>query len=192
MKLSNPIVWATIGGFLGFFAAIGGQNENSPILDGITGAVIQSLLWYLVSWIIIKILKNYPVKKPKSQSKVIVEKSNKWPLRLWFLIAYSVPVIGALVSAWSDAGLIYGIDFFGKLSNLSNTVFSLAGFIDIFIFPSLASAITVTSAIYFYRKSYLKLKNKKNKQYLVFVYIVATFILWVLLSALLAMLVSQN
>jgi hypothetical protein len=194
MKLSDPIIWAIIGAFFGFFAAIGGQNEYSPILDGIIGALIQSTLWFSVSWVIIKILKNYPIKKHESQSKVIGEKSNKWPLRLWFLIAYSAPTIGALVSEWSNAGSSYGIpiDFIGRLSNLSNAVFSLAGFIDIFIFPSLASAMTVTSAIFFYRKSYSKLKNKKNKHYLVGVYVVATIILWVLLSVLLAMLVSRN
>ena len=194
MKLSNPIVWASIGGFFGFFAAIGGQNEFSPILDGITGALIQSVIWFIISWAIIRVLKKYPVKISKNEPQVIKEKSNKFSLRIWFLIAFSVPTIGALVSEWSNAGLTYGIpiDFFDQLSNLSSIVFSPAGFIDIFIFPSLASALTITSSIYFYRKSYAKLKNQNNKYFLVASYIAATIILWILLSVLLAMLVSRN
>jgi len=194
VKLSNPIVWASIGGFFGFFAAIGGQNEFSPILDGITGALIQSVIWFIISWAIIRVLKKYPVKISKNEPQVIKEKSNKFSLRIWFLIAFSVPTIGALVSEWSNAGLTYGIpiDFFDQLSNLSSIVFSPAGFIDIFIFPSLASALTITSSIYFYRKSYAKLKNQNNKYFLVASYIAATIILWILLSVLLAMLVSRN
>ena len=194
MKLSNPIVWASIGGFFGFFAAIGGQNEFSPILDGITGALIQSVIWFVISWSIIRVLKKYPVKISKNEPQVVKEKSNKFSLRIWFLIAFSVPTIGALVSEWSNAGLTYGIpiDFFDQLSNLSSIVFSPAGFIDIFIFPSLASALTITSSIYFYRKSYAKLKSQNNKYFLVASYIAATIILWILLSVLLAMLVSRN
>ena len=194
MKLSNPIVWASIGGFFGFFAAIGGQNEFSPILDGITGALVQSLIWFIISWAIIRVLKKYPVKISKNEPQVVKEKSNKFSLRIWFLIVFSVPTIGALVSEWSNAGLTYGIpiDFFDQLSNLSSIVFSPAGFIDIFIFPSLASALTITSSIYFYRKSYAKLKNQNNKYFLVVSYIAATIILWILLSLLLAMLVSRN
>jgi len=194
MKLSNPIVWAGIGGFFGFFAAIGGQNEFSPILDGITGALIQSVIWFIISWAIIRVLKKYPVKISKNEPQVIKEKSNKFSLRIWFLIVFSVPTIGVLVSEWSNAGLTYGIpiDFFDQLSNLSSIVFSPAGFIDIFIFPSLASALTITSSIYFYRKSYAKLKNQNNKYFLVASYIAATIILWILLSVLLAMLVSRN
>ena len=194
MKLSNPIVWASIGGFFGFFAAIGGQNEFSPIIDGITGALIQSVIWFVISWAIIRVLKKYPVKISKREPQVIGEKSKKFSLRIWFLIAFSVPTIGALVSEWSNAGLTYGmpIDFFDQLSNLSSIVFSPAGFIDIFIFPSLASALTITSSIYFYRKSYAKLKNSNKKYFLVAIYISATIILWILLSVLLAVIVSQN
>ena len=192
MKLSNPIVWAAVGGFFGFFAAIGGQNEFSPILDGITGALIQSVIWFVISWVVIRVLKKYPLKISKSEPQVIREKSKKFSLRIWFLIAFSVPTIGALVSEWSNAGLTYGmpIDFFDQLSNLSSIVFSPAGFINIFIFPSLASALTITSSIYFYRKSYAKLKNQNNKYFLVASYIAATIIVWILLSVLLAMIVS--
>jgi len=194
MKLSNPIVWAIIGGFFGFFAAIGGQNEFSPILDGITGALIQSVIWFAISWAVIRILKKYPVKISKMNHKLLKKKSNKFTLRIWFVIAFSAPTIGALISEWSNAALTYGIpiDFFDQLSNLSRIVFSPAGFIDIFIFPSLASALTITSSIYFYRKSYAKLKNQNKKYYLMASYITATIIFWIVLSVLLAMLVSRN
>jgi len=190
MKLSNPIVWAIIGGFFGFFAAIGGQNEFSPILDGITGALIQSVIWFAISWAVIRILKKYPVKISKMNHKLLKKKSNKFTLRIWFVIAFSAPTIGALISEWSNAALTYGIpiDFFDQLSNL----FSPAVFIDIFIFPSLASALTITSSIYFYRKSYAKLKNQNKKYYLMASYITATIIFWIVLSVLLAMLVSRN
>lgn len=116
----------------------------------------------------------------------------KFSLRKWFLITYSIPIVGALVSLWSDAGLNYGlqITFFDQLSNFATFVFSLAGLIDIFIFPSLASAITITSSIYFYRKSSLKIKNNKNRILLVAFYILITIIVWSILSLLLAVLVG--
>ena len=194
MKLSNPIVWAIIGAFFGFFAAIGGQNEFSPVLDGITGALIQSVIWFVISWAIIRVLKKYPVKISKNEPQVVSGKSKKFSLRVWFLITFSVPTIGALVSIWNNAGSTYWrpIGFFDQLINLSTIVFSPAGFVNVFIFPSLASAITITSSIFFYRKSYAKLKSRDKKYFLVAFYIIVTFILWVLLSFLLAMLISRN
>ena len=190
MKLSNPIVWAIIGAFFGFFAAIGGQNEFSPVLDGITGALIQSVIWFVISWAIIRVLKKYPVKISKSEPQGIREKSNKFSLRIWFLIAFSIPTIGAFVSEWESAAYAgISITFFEQLSNLSTRVFSLPGLIDIFIFPSLASAITVTSAIFFYRKTSAKLKKRNSRFILVSLYVLATIIVWILLSVLLAMLV---
>jgi hypothetical protein len=193
MKLSNPIVWAIIGAFFGFFAAIGGQNEFSPVLDGITGALIQSIIWFVISWAIIRVLKKYPVKISKSESQGIGEKSNKFSLRIWFLIVFSIPTVGAFVSEWKSASYVgFSITFFEQLSNLSTRVFSLPGLIDIFIFPSLASAITVTSAIFFYRKTSAKLKKQNSRFILVSLFVLATIIAWILLSVLLAMLVSSN
>jgi hypothetical protein len=139
MKLSNPIVWAIIGAFIGFFAAIGGQNEFSPVLDGVTGALIQSVLWFVISWVVIRVFKKYPVKISKIEPQVIGENTKKFSLRIWFLVAFLIPTAGALVSQWNYAGLTYGIkiSFFDHLINLSNIFFSQSWFFDIFIFQSL-------------------------------------------------------
>ena len=190
MSFSNPFLWASIGAGFGFFAAIGGQD--SRIIDGVFGALLQSVIWFAVSWVIIRILKMYPLKRSKVKVEVVAGANKKLSLRKWFLITYSIPTIGALVSLWSDAGLTYGlqITFFDQLSNFSTLVFSLAGLIDVFIFPSLASAITITSSIYSYRKSSLKLKNNKNRIYVVTFYVLITIIVWIVLSLHLATLVG--
>jgi hypothetical protein len=190
MSFSNPFLWASIGAGFGFFAAIGGQD--SRIIDGVFGALLQSVIWFAVSWVIIRILKMYPLKRSKVKVEVVAGANKKLSLRKWFLITYSIPTIGALVSLWSDAGLTYGlqITFFDQLSNFSSLVFSLAGLIDVFIFPSLASAITITSSIYSYRKSSLKLKNNKNRIYVVTFYVLITIIVWIVLSLHLATLVG--
>jgi hypothetical protein len=99
--------------------------------------------------------------------------------------------VGAFVSEWESAGYAgIPITFFEQLSNLSKRVFSIPGLIDIFIFPSLASAITVTSAIFFYRKTSAKLKKQNSKFILVSLYVFATIIVWILLSMLLAVLIN--
>jgi hypothetical protein len=189
MKLSNPITWAVVGAFIGFFVAIGG--EDSRIIDGIAGALIQSVIWFGLSWVIIRILKNYPIKSSEKDVNIAVIKSKKFSLKTWFLILFSIPTIGAFVSEWESAGYAgLSITFFEQLSNLSTRVFSLAGLIDIFIFPSLASAITVTSAIFFYRKTSAKLKKQNSKFILVSLYVFATIIVWILLSMLLAVLIN--
>jgi hypothetical protein len=189
MKLSNPITWAVVGAFIGFFAAIGGKD--SRILDGLAGALIQSVIWFGLSWVIIRILKNNPIKSSEQDVKIAVIKSRKISLRTWFLIAFSIPTVGAFVSEWESAGYAgFSITFFEQLSNLSSRVFSLPGIIDIFIFPSLASAITVTSAIFFYRKTSAKLKKPNSRFILVTLYVLVTIIIWILLSILLAMLVN--
>lgn len=190
MRFSNPFVWASIGAGIGFFAAIGGQD--SRIIDGFFGALLQSFIWFTISWVIIRILKMHPMKSSKVKVEVVTGANKKLSLRKWFLITYSIPTIGALVSLWSDAGLTYGlqITFFDQLSNFSTLVFSPTGLIGVFIFPSLASAITITSSIYFYRKSSLKLKNNKNRIYLVSFYVLITIIVWIILSLLLAALVG--
>jgi hypothetical protein len=88
MKLSNPITWAVVGAFIGFFAAIGG--EDSRIIDGIAGALIQSVIWFGLSWVIIRILKNYPIKSSEKDVNIAVIKSNKFSLKTWFLILFSI------------------------------------------------------------------------------------------------------
>ena len=189
MKLSNPVIWAVVGALIGFFAAIGGEDPR--ILDGIAGALIQSVIWFGLSWVIIRILRNNPIKSSEKDTNIAVIKSKKFSLRLWFLIVFSIPTVGAFVSEWESAGYAgISITFFEQLSNLSTRVFSLPGLIDIFIFPSLASAITITSAIFFYRKTSAKLKKRNSRFILVSLYVFATIIVWILLSVLLARLVN--
>lgn len=190
MKLKNPIVWSVIGASLGFLAAIGGQD--SRIIDGLTGALIQGVIWYFVSWIVIKILEKYPIKSSEKIPTKESISSHNISLRLWFLIFYLLPTLGYLSSSWNSASTSYGLPMSSleKLSNFSNSIFSLAGFIDIFIFPSLASAITITSAIYFYRRSVTKLKNNKFKPALFALFTLATILIWIALSLLVAVLVD--
>jgi hypothetical protein len=65
--------------------------------------------------------------------------------------------------AWSGNYEYSQLSSIDKISDLSSYVFSFVGMIDIFISPALAYAITITSAVFFYRKSVVKLKNKKNR-----------------------------
>jgi len=178
VKLKNPIVWSGIGAFLGFLVAIGGQD--SRIIDGLTGAFIQAVIWYVVSWIVIRILENNPKKNSSNEPKEDTTQSNRMSLKLLFLIFYTIPLVGGLSSAWKDADAPYGlpVNFFDQLSNFSNIVFSPAGFINIFIATSLTSAMLITSAVYFYRKFNSKPKFQNRKLLLILLVVISTIFIW--------------
>jgi threonine/homoserine/homoserine lactone efflux protein len=52
MPTSNPKFWAVVGFVVGVVMATGGEL-NSP-LDALLGGVIQALVWFGVSYLIIK------------------------------------------------------------------------------------------------------------------------------------------
>jgi hypothetical protein len=122
-------------------------------------------------------------------------KSSPNRIKLWivFVSVYSLGLLGALASEWESAGVAKqwtsGFGTFDQLANLSNQIFTLAGFIDIFLFPALASSITITTAVLLYRKFAVRLKKSSLKPLLAIVFVISTILVWILLSALLAVLV---
>lgn len=122
--------------------------------------------------------------------------SKKMSLELYFTIFYTLGLAGALFSEWEDTGVakLYLADFsiFDHLERFFNRIFSLAGIIDTFLFPSFASAVTITAAIHFYRGISSKLKNSRAKPAIVLLFIFSTFSVWMLLSFLVVIATSQN
>jgi len=192
---SNPIFWGLIGALIGLISALGG--EDNRFVDGFFGALIQFLLWCGVAWVVLKYRKKLKDKhtfsdKPSPSNQPLVAKSStrKMPLIIWFLIAYLAPVVGGIFGRFKTAKSWSQISGKSQISIVFNEVMSPAGVIDTFIFPSLASAITITSSIFFYRKTVVKLKQNSRKPFLVGTYVLATALVWVLLSFALAYVVA--
>ena len=120
-------------------------------------------------------------------------KSSPSRIKLWivFVSVYSLGLLGSLSSEWKDARIYKqwtpGFSTFDQLENLSNRIFSLAGFIDIFLFPSLASSITITTAVLLFRKFAAKLEKSSFKPLLAILFVISTIFVWFLLSALLVL-----
>jgi hypothetical protein len=120
-------------------------------------------------------------------------KSSSSRVNLWiiFVSIYALGLLGALASEWKSAGINkqWNLEFstFDQIENLANRIFSLAGFIDIFVFPALASSITITTAVLFFRKFAAKLKKSSLKPLLAIVFVVSTILVWILLSVLLVL-----
>lgn len=120
-------------------------------------------------------------------------KSSPSRIKLWivFVSVYSLGLLGSLSNEWKDAGIYKqwnpSFSTFDQLENLFNRIFSLAGFIDIFLFPSLASSITITAAVLLFRKFAAKLKKSSFKPLLAIVFVISTIFVWFLLSALLVL-----
>ena len=114
-------------------------------------------------------------------------------MKLWivFVSVYSLGLLGALAGEWESAGInkqwTPSFGTIDQLRNLSNRIFSLAGFIDIFLFPALASSITITSAVLLFRRFAAKLKKSSFKPLLAFVFVISTIFVWLILSALLVL-----
>jgi len=112
--------------------------------------------------------------------------SKKMKLALYFVIFYSIGLAGALYGEWQDAGINKlwreGFSVFDQLELFFERIFSFAGFIDTFLFPSLASAITITTSIYFYRHFSKKLKKSSTKPAFAFLVVLSAALVWSLLS----------
>ena len=101
---------------------------------------------------------------------------------IWFLIAYSAPVVGGIYGRFKTAKSWSQISGESQISIVFDEIMSPAGVIDTFIFPSLASALTITASILFYRKTVVKLSQNSRKPLLVSAYVLATALVWVFLS----------
>lgn len=192
---SNPFFWGLIGAIVGLIAALGG--EDNRFADGIFGALIQFLLWYGISWLIIRRREKLRKRESSdsessslSQTKKSASTSNRMPLVVWFLIAYSIPLVGGIVGRFNTAQSWSQISGESQISIVFDEVMTLAGIIDTFVFPSLASAITITTSIFYYRKTALKLKQNSKKPLLVSLFVLTTLAIWVLLSFTLAYVVA--
>ena len=120
-------------------------------------------------------------------------KSSPSQIKLWivFVSVYSLGLLGALAGEWESAGInkqwTSSFSTFDQLENLSDRIFSLGGFIDIFLFPALASSITITSAVLLFRRFAAKLKKSSFKPLLAFVFVISTIFVWLILSAFLVL-----
>jgi len=189
---SKPLFWGCIGAFVGLLAALGG--EDNRLMDGIFGALVQFLLWFGISALI---LKKKEKRKADSESKSqltenstsqkVVNSDRKLALWIWFLISYAVPLAGGISGRFREAQSWSQISGESQVSIVLKEVTTLAGLIDTFIFPSLASAITITASIYFYRRVVVKLKRQELKPLMVGLFVISTVVVWVLLSFALAM-----
>ncbi len=124
---------------------------------------------------------------PEEDSKELEGKQVS--LKIVFLAIYTLGLIGSLGNVWKDAGLNknWNPNFTtgDQFVSFIKQIFSLAGFIDGFLFPSLASAITITAGVKAYRHYKKKLKKKGNRFLLAGAVIFALIIVWMLLSLLL-------
>ena len=119
-----------------------------------------------------------------------IRQSKKMPLVAWFAIAYSMPVVGGLWGRYKNAKSWSQISGEPQILIVFDEVMNPAGLIDTFVFPSLASALTITSSIFFYRKVAIKLKQKSRKPLLVITFVAATMAIWISLSIALALALS--
>lgn len=116
--------------------------------------------------------------------------SNKIASKIVFLSTFSLALIGALRSEWNAVGVSnqWNPEFrtFDQLENFFSRVFSIAGFIDVFLFPALASSITITSSFVIFRRISSKLRRPNLKPALVILFIFSTAFIWLILSFLVA------
>lgn len=181
---------------VGLLAALGG--EDNRFADGFFGALIQFVLWHGFSWVIIR--KREKLKKREgldSESPSLSQTNNsastlshRMPLIFWFLITYSIPLVGGIVGRFNTAQSWSQISGKSQISIVFNEVLTPTGIIDTFVFPSLASAITITTSIFFYRKIVQNLKQNSKKPLLLSVFVLTTVTIWILLSFTLAYVVA--
>jgi hypothetical protein len=168
VNLRNPTFWARIGAIVGFLFAYGGFDWwFLDLLDGVVGAFLQYFIWYGISWVIIN--KRLPRRLPNRLTKQL-------PLYAWFFIVYFLNALGPLLRSLVSAPSQLQRDF------ILRDTFSTAGFINTFLFPSLALAITITSTIFAYRRVKGKLKNQKRRFLLVLFFIFSATVVWILIS----------
>ncbi len=115
--------------------------------------------------------------------------SKKMSLALYFTIFYSLGLIGALYGEWQTSRIWReNFSLFDHLELFFNQIFSLAGFIDTFLFPSLASAITITASIHSYRHFSKRLKKSSTKPAFALLVVFSAALVWSLLSFILVIL----
>ena len=101
--------------------------------------------------------------KVKIDAAPVITKKHAIPLLAWFAFLYILGIVGGFVSQ-------------------SSNEFNFAALINIFVYPSFASALTITFSIFSYRKFSARLANSKNRFALgVFIAFIST-VIWFLLG----------
>ena len=117
--------------------------------------------------------------------------AKKLSLKLWFVVFYSFNLIGSLSNGWENTNNSRDPNFtvVDHITALFQEIFSVAGFIDILLFPALAAAIAMTFSVFSYRHFKPKLKSTSGKYFLIFAILIGLVLSWILISILLAFLV---
>ena len=109
--------------------------------------------------------------KVKIDAAPVITKKHAIPLLAWFAFLYILGIVGGFVSQ-------------------SSNEFNFAALINIFLYPSFASALTITFSIFSYRKYSARLANLKNRFALGLFIAFICFVLWWILAYLLVVLIN--
>jgi hypothetical protein len=112
-------------------------------------------------------------------------------INLWFLIFYSLNLVGSLSNSWENTSNSWDPNFtvVEHITNLFWEIFSIAGFIDTFLFPALAAAIAMTFSVFSYRHFKPKLKTNYGKYFLILAILLGLTVTWIVISILLVFLI---
>lgn len=113
--------------------------------------------------------------------------AKKLSLKLWFVIFYTFNLIGSLSNGWENTSNSWNPNFTvaNHISSLFREIFSIAGFIDTFLFPALAAAIAMTFSVFSYRHFKPKLKTNNGKYLLILAILLGFVLSWIVISMLL-------
>jgi hypothetical protein len=113
-------------------------------------------------------------------------------IKLWFLIFYSFNLVGSLSNGWENTSNSWDPNFtvVDHAAGLFREIFSIAGFIDILLFPALAASIAMTFSVYSYRHFKTKLKTTSGKYFLALLIFVGLILSWIVISIILALILN--
>ena len=92
MSKSNPKFWALIGLFVGATLASGGADQSNR--DILVGGLMQAVLWYVISYLIIRLKGKKIIKNSGEKRKIQIFSMLDQPIaKDWILYFWIVTVI---------------------------------------------------------------------------------------------------